>query len=424
MQALAVGGDAGFHGPAEALPQVEPVGDLEGVGGTESGTLGVGARPVAADDLHAGMSGQPRGQRPRFTCPEHIDHAMGFSAGQHGGVGLLPADREVVHAEHARRSELRIRQRHDPAQQGHPPCLEAQLASQTGASPSGKREPDASQDVVEPRDEACVRGGQLSERLGERTASAIPRITDETPDRQPDHDTLLTKGKIPQPALIGVVHPAREATAVRTRRPGRPTSRHHIDRAEGSGHRLDVHVVDPVEHERVPERCVGLHDQHRHRPQPRTAETAEDLTERHSQRYRGGACAVSREPEPSQSNTAVTLRHRTPRSVPEPTNYRQNHAAVVDAGYLPEDDDQELLPLLFLTEQFERYDREDPNGTRLRAILAEKRYRYEHEHFRTVAERAGRPDPWPPKQPSPSGDRTSTRHATTWPSSFGAGGHF
>ncbi|MET8561009.1 hypothetical protein ABZV75_10580 [Streptomyces flaveolus] len=99
-------------------------------------------------------------------------------------------------------------------------------------------------------------------------------------------------------------------------------------------------------------------------------------------------------------------------------------AAVVDAGYLPEDDDQELLPLLFLTEQFERYDREDPNGTGLRAVLAEKWYRYEHEHFRTVAERAGRPDPWPPAEPSPSGDRTPTRHATTWPTGFGVGGHF
>lgn len=107
-------------------------------------------------------------------------------------------------------------------------------------------------------------------------------------------------------------------------------------------------------------------------------------------------------------------------------------AAVVDAGYLPEDgdsrsDDQELLPLLFLTEQFERYDREDPYGTRLRAVLAEKRYWYKHEPFRTVAERAGRPDPWPPEEPTPSSDRTSTRHATTWPSSFGSdsyGGHF
>ncbi|WP_217255160.1 hypothetical protein [Streptomyces sp. AC602_WCS936] len=102
-------------------------------------------------------------------------------------------------------------------------------------------------------------------------------------------------------------------------------------------------------------------------------------------------------------------------------------AAVVDAGYLPANDDRDLLPLLFLTGQFERYDREDPTGTRLRAILTEWRYWYEHEPFRTVAERAGRPDPWPPEEETPTSDRTSTRHATTWPSSYGAdgyGGHF
>ncbi len=100
-------------------------------------------------------------------------------------------------------------------------------------------------------------------------------------------------------------------------------------------------------------------------------------------------------------------------------------AAVVEAGYLPEDDYQGLLPLLFLTEQFERYDREDPDGTRLRAVLTEEWHWYEHEHFRTVAERTGRPDPWPPEQPPQSDDRWSTRHATTWPSSLGTfGGQF
>ncbi|MFC8534925.1 hypothetical protein ACFUJY_13340 [Streptomyces sp. NPDC057249] len=100
-------------------------------------------------------------------------------------------------------------------------------------------------------------------------------------------------------------------------------------------------------------------------------------------------------------------------------------AAVVDAGYLPEDDDQKLLlPLLFLTEQFEPYDREDPDGTRLRAVLAEERHRYERAHFRTVAQRAGRPDPWPPEKPSPPRDRTSTQGLGSWPTSFGIGGHF
>ncbi len=101
-------------------------------------------------------------------------------------------------------------------------------------------------------------------------------------------------------------------------------------------------------------------------------------------------------------------------------------AAVVDAGYLPEDDDN-VLPLLFLTEQFDRYDREDPDGSRLRTVLAGKRYWYEHEHFLTVAERAGRPDPWPPAEPPPPNDRGTIRHVTTWPSSYGVdgfGGHF
>ncbi|TDC34133.1 hypothetical protein, partial [Kribbella albertanoniae] len=69
-------------------------------------------------------------------------------------------------------------------------------------------------------------------------------------------------------------------------------------------------------------------------------------------------------------------------------------AAVVDAGYLPENDAR--LPLLFLTEQFDRYDAEDPDGTALRAVLAEKHYRYHHKDFRTIAQRAARPDPWPP----------------------------
>ncbi len=97
-------------------------------------------------------------------------------------------------------------------------------------------------------------------------------------------------------------------------------------------------------------------------------------------------------------------------------------AVVVDARYLPEDDEPSLLPLLFLTGQFERYDQQDPDGTGLRAVLAERRFRYAHEHFRTVAERAGRADPWPPEEPSRSRSSSSS-HATTWPSSF-TGGHF
>jgi hypothetical protein len=114
-QAVAVGSDECLHGSAEALPQMEPVGDLQSVGGTAAGALGVSAGPVPADDLHAGVADQPRSQWPGFTRGEHIDHAMVFDAGQYGGVGLAATDREVVHAQHTRRAEPWIGQCHDPA---------------------------------------------------------------------------------------------------------------------------------------------------------------------------------------------------------------------------------------------------------------------------------------------------------------------
>ncbi len=114
-QAVAVSGDAGLYRPAEALPQMEPVSDLQSIGGAASGALGVGACPVPADDLHAGMAVQPVGQWPGFTRWEHVDHAVVFDAGQHGGVGLAAADREVVHAQYPRSTEPRVGQCHDPA---------------------------------------------------------------------------------------------------------------------------------------------------------------------------------------------------------------------------------------------------------------------------------------------------------------------
>ncbi|EST18187.1 hypothetical protein [Streptomyces niveus] len=38
--------------------------------------------------------------------------------------------------------------------------------------------------------------------------------------------------------------------------PGRAASRRHLDRAERGCDRLDIHIVDSVEHQRIPERCT------------------------------------------------------------------------------------------------------------------------------------------------------------------------
>lgn len=110
-----MGGDAGLYGPAEALPQMEPISDLQGSRGAAAGALGVGARTVPADDLHARVADQPGGQRSTFAGREHIDHAMVFDAGQDRGGGLAATDREVVNAQHPWSTELRIGQCQDPA---------------------------------------------------------------------------------------------------------------------------------------------------------------------------------------------------------------------------------------------------------------------------------------------------------------------
>ena len=318
-QTVAVGGDAGLHGSAEALPQMEPVGHLQSTGGTAPGTLGVCASPVPANDLHAGVVDQPRGQRPSFTGGEHVDHAMVFDASQDGGVGLAAANREIVHAQHTRRAERGIGQCHDPAQQGHPSRAERQLGCQPCAGPTGQREPRPLQGMVEPRGEPYVRRGEPGERLSERPARAVRRSADEAPNRQPDHEALFSERKVLQPALLPIVDSVREAAAVRTCSPGRAASRHYLDPAERGRHRLDIHFVDPVEHQRVPERCIGLHDQHHHRPQPTAAAASRHLRERHFRLPADEAYAVSREPDSSQSNNGVTLRDDSPRSVPEPS---------------------------------------------------------------------------------------------------------
>ena len=74
--------------PADVLPQVKAVRDLDRARGADSRALRVGAVPVAAEDLHAWVGGHPSGRRTGVPGREHVDHAVGLSAGQDGEVGL------------------------------------------------------------------------------------------------------------------------------------------------------------------------------------------------------------------------------------------------------------------------------------------------------------------------------------------------
>ncbi|EIE99198.1 hypothetical protein [Saccharomonospora glauca] len=93
-------------------------------------------------------------------------------------------------------------------------------------------------------------------------------------------------------------------------------------------------------------------------------------------------------------------------------------AAATDAGYLPSK--PKLQPaFLFLTEQWDAYDRLDPDGTRLQTVLAESwRYGLPLSEFEEVAERAGRPVPEPPE---PRTSHRRHRSAGAYHTDFGAG---
>ena len=57
----------------DVLHELKPVGDPEGVGSAPARALRVGAAAVAADQLHAGMPGELRGEGRGFAVGERID---------------------------------------------------------------------------------------------------------------------------------------------------------------------------------------------------------------------------------------------------------------------------------------------------------------------------------------------------------------
>ena len=99
-QVGAAGEDGLLYRVAQVLPQVEAVGHLDGVRCSLAGALGVGACPVPADDLHAGVVFQPLGQGGGLAVLQHVDGPVGVHVDQDGRVGMAAPFREVIHAQH------------------------------------------------------------------------------------------------------------------------------------------------------------------------------------------------------------------------------------------------------------------------------------------------------------------------------------
>jgi hypothetical protein len=207
-QAVAVAGNAALRRLGQVLPQVEPVGDLHGVGGAQAGAFGVGSRAVSADDLHAGEAGQPLGQRRGLAAGEQFDRCAGLAVGQHRAVDLATLDRGVVHTEHPRGGRWRIGQRHEQPQQAGAAGGRPERARQPGAGTPGQGDRDGLQHRRQPWRAPLVAGGQTGDLLGEGPALAGGLVAEQPPCRQRDHQAASAHGDIGQAPPVAAVRAA------------------------------------------------------------------------------------------------------------------------------------------------------------------------------------------------------------------------
>ena len=97
-QVRAAGDDGFLYRVAQVLPQVKAVRDLDGIRCALAGALGVGAGPVPADDLYAGVVAQPLGEGFGLAVFQHVDGPVRVHVDQDGGVGMAFSFREVIDA--------------------------------------------------------------------------------------------------------------------------------------------------------------------------------------------------------------------------------------------------------------------------------------------------------------------------------------
>jgi hypothetical protein len=81
----------GLDSFGEVVPEVPPVGDLDRFGCAGSGAFGVGAGPVATDDLYSGVLAQPCGECDGFPIGKDIDGSVRVQIDEYGRVDLAAA---------------------------------------------------------------------------------------------------------------------------------------------------------------------------------------------------------------------------------------------------------------------------------------------------------------------------------------------
>jgi hypothetical protein len=138
---------------------------------------------------------------------------------------------DVIDAQHADRSRLRIRQAPDQPDQGEPGHDPAQRGGQPGTRPAGQRQRDLLQQAPQLRGPPLVPAGQPGNLLSERGHRAGRVAAAEPAHLQHHLDRPPAAGKISQAAAVPVMHPRRDHPAAPAGQQRRPGSRRDPDPA-------------------------------------------------------------------------------------------------------------------------------------------------------------------------------------------------
>jgi hypothetical protein len=94
--------DEALHGVTKVAEQVPSVGDLNGIRRTLPDPVGISARPITGNDLHARMLAQPGGDGCGFPIGQEIDDGVRLKIHHHRAVASAPLPRPVVDPENPR----------------------------------------------------------------------------------------------------------------------------------------------------------------------------------------------------------------------------------------------------------------------------------------------------------------------------------
>ncbi len=204
-------------GVAEIAQQVEAVGNLDRLRSAGPDTVGIGAGPVAGDDLDAGVCLQPGGDGLRLAIGQPINWPVGtLQIHDQGAVAPAPTPGPVIDADDARRRRRLNRDRPDQAQQGVAADRHGEQARQAGAQLTPCAQGQGTLDLGKADGAPLPEGCRRRQALGEDPARAAGVRAAEAADLQGQTDDAAHQGKVGDMAGVAAVNPSRRHGADRT----------------------------------------------------------------------------------------------------------------------------------------------------------------------------------------------------------------